>query len=400
MTGAIQQRRIRSRGRSVHTRTKWIGAWAAAQQEPASSDLFGRISVDGFENQTIRMVIRPLGSGTAARVRLSNTFGMQDLTFGAVAIALSRSGAETIPGTHHTVTFGGNTSVTIPVGTQALSDPVALTVAAGQNLAVSLFVDGKSGPTTWHFLSNQTSYRSEPGDFTEESGGESFHTTHDSWFWLSAVDVLTEKKRTRVVVTLGNSITDGYRSTLNGNHRYPDFLADRMARAFPDQAIAVLNAGIAGNRILSDDVGPSGLARLNRDVIAQTGVTDLILLQGINDIAEVTPARDPEQIINGMKQIIVQVQEQGICAYGGTLTPFRGSDIFSDGGEATRQIVNQWIRSSGAFDAVLDFDRILADPLDPERLLPAYDSGDHLHPNDIGYQAMAEAVDLSLFARR
>jgi lysophospholipase L1-like esterase len=301
--------------------------------------------------------------------------------------------------------------VTIPVGAEVYSDPVALTVGAEQNLAVSLFVPGRSGPATWHAVGAQTNYVSTPGNHAADPAGGAFATQVTSWFWLDGVDVLAPAQD-RAVVTLGDSITDGVGSTVNANDRWPDFLARRLLAAPATHRVSVLDEGISGNRVLHNApcCGVSALARLHRDVLAQDGVRWVILLEGINDIGfsgltgpETAPHTNVSaaQIIAGYQQIIAEAHAKELKLYGATLTPFKGTifpGYYTAAGEQKREAVNRWIRTSGAFDAVIDFDKAIRDPSDPLRILPADDSGDHLHPNDAGYAAMADAIDLALFS--
>ncbi|WP_260412308.1 SGNH/GDSL hydrolase family protein [Alkalihalobacillus sp. TS-13] len=376
----------------------WKGAWAASPQPPYENG----ISQEGFENQTVRMIIHPHASGEKVRLRFSNVFGSESLTFGNVGIALSENEAGIVPGSNVQVTFSGERSITIPPGAEVISDPLDFKVKDDQNLAVSVYIPEASGPTTWHNLSRQTSYISESGDHTEAEEGVAFTDTDVSWFWLSGVDVLTKKNDGRVIVTLGDSITDGHSSTIDANLRWPDILDDRLDEKYHNKNYSVLNAGISGNKILRDSpvYGVNALARLNRDVLSQTGATDVILLEGINDIGHVPHTLDSEKIIDGMEQIAAQAHAKGLRIYAGTLLPFRDTifqGYFTEEGEVVRQEVNEWIRTSGVFDGVIDFDKVMQDPENPQKLRPEYDAGDHLHPNDPGYQAMADAIDLALF---
>lgn len=380
---------------------KWIGAWATSMQHPHPSG----ISNDGFKNQTLRMIVHPHASGSKLRLRFSNLYGSKPLTLGEVKVALAGDEMKAITGADHSITFGGQASVTIPTGEELFSDPLSFSVTEGQDLAVTVYIPESSGPTTWHALSNQTTYYSTEGNQVSEREGTSFTQTANSWFWLSGVDVLTDDMNARVIVTLGDSITDGDQSTLNMNHRYPDFLADRLKTNIPDREISVLNAGISGNRITADLPmnGQRALDRLDRDVLSQTGVTDVILLEGTNDIAKMPHNYDADQIIDGMKQIAKRAKEKGLRVYAGTILPFRDASYlqyewtFTEEGEKTRKKINEWIRTNDVFDGVIDFEKAIANPNDPERMLSAYDCGDHVHPNDTGYKAMAEAVDLALF---
>lgn len=346
--------------------------------------------------------------GERLRVRLSNSFGTAPLTIDAASLAIQSDGASIQPDSLRPLTFGGDTAVTIQAGARVLSDPVALSVHDEENLAVSLYLAEDSGPPTMHSLAHQTSYISTSGDFTADPDMPVAATT-TSWFFLGGIEVLAARQ-SRAVVAFGDSITEGFASTVDGNARYPDALARRLLDRFGGAPnVTVLNAGISGNRVLTDIFGPNAQARFDRDVLAQSGVSHVILLEGINDIGfpglppefgfppEVLRLVSAEEIIAGMKQIIARSRARGLKIYGGTLLPFETAIYFTEAGEERRQAVNHWIRTAGAFDAVIDFDAAIRDPADPRRMLPAYDSGDNLHPNDAGYQAMADAVDLSLF---
>lgn len=375
----------------------WIGSWTASPEPPFAHG----ISRAGFSNRTVRLIVDPHMSGKSLRIRLSNTFGSKPLSFSEVHVAVSDGKANILPGTDHKVTFGGDSSVTIPAGAEAVSDPVPFHVTNGHELAVSVYLPGSSGPTTWHAQSKQTTYVSA-GNHTADSRGSSYKTRVNAWFWLDGIDVAANPSVKGAVVTLGDSITNVGRSTLNANDRWPDFLARRFNQLPVTQRMSVLNAGISSNEILdrAPEGGVSALARVDRDVFSQTGVKDVILLEGINDIGHSPHTFDANQLISGMKQIITQAHAHGLKIYGGTLTPFKGTiykGFYSAKGEKTREAVNHWIRTSHAFNGVIDFDKALRDPAHPLHLLPKYDSGDHLHPNDAGCKAMADAVDLSIF---
>jgi lysophospholipase L1-like esterase len=385
---------------------EWAGTWSASPAPPRTD---GGISEQGFADQTVRMVVHTSVGGSAMRIRLSNAFGAQPVTFEAVTVGLQEEGAR-LAGSAVPVTFGGQPSVTVRPGADAYTDPVALAIGPQEDVAISLYVREPTGPVTWHAGANATTWVA-PGEHASDSAPDAFTTTFTSWFWLSGIDV-ANRFVARTVVALGDSITDGSRSTLDANARYPDFLARRLlAAAPPGRQVSVLNNGIGGNRILNDgppgleSVGVKALARFDRDVLAQTGVTDVILLEGINDIGfSVSLAPDQpvsaEEIIEGMRNLIARAHAKGLRIYGGTLLPFQGAGYYTEEGEAKRQAVNHWIRTSGEFDAVIDFDAELRDPANPLRFRPEFDSGDHLHPGDAGYEAMAEAVDLSLLGVR
>jgi lysophospholipase L1-like esterase len=386
----------------------WVTTWSTAMLAP-NTIVFG--SNPGFDNQTLRQIVHTSIGGNRVRVRLS-TFGAGALHIGAARIALRAAGSAIVPGTDRALTFAGLSEVVIPPGAVVLSDPVALEVPPLADVAVSTFVPGSTGPTSWHFEALQTAYVSPTGDFTESVDMPFVSTTrflgpdgleHDAWFWLAGVEVLVPKQ-TGAVAILGDSVTDGSRSTPDTNSRWPDHLAHRLIAVHGNHGVGVLNLGAAGNRLLNEIIGPNALARYDRDVLTQTGVTHVIVALGNNDILFVFSPADEvsvDQMIAGHRQLIRRARARGLKVYGTTLTPFGGFPLASSVKESKRQAVNQWIRTSGEYDAVIDFDAALRDPADPTRLRADaannYDSGDHLHPSDAGYQAMANAIDIALF---
>jgi lysophospholipase L1-like esterase len=383
---------------------QWVGTWSAALHSPQVFP--GQPGNQGFNNQTLRQIIHMSIGGDRVRVRLS-TFGAGALMIGAAHIARGAEGAAILPGSDRTLTFGGQPSITIPPAAVVLSDPVDLQIPPPSNVAVSIYVPENTGPATWHGEAMQTAYVSPPGNFTGSVDMPFLSTTryrdpngyeHDAWFWLAGVEV-TSARQTGAIAILGDSITDGTRSTPNANNRWPDHLARRLASEHGHEW-AVLNQGIAGNKLLNDIIGPGALARFDRDVLAQTGVTHVIVLIGNNDLLFVfspTEFVTADQIIVGHKQLIRRAHAHGLNIYGATLTPFGGFPFSSAAKEEARQKVNDWIRNSGEYDAVIEFDELVRDPGFPAQLKAIFDSGDHLHPNDAGYQAMAEAIDLKLF---
>lgn len=385
----------------------WVGSWAAAMHAPSAG--FGEAFPSQFfefDKQTVRQIVRTSIAGDQVRVRLANTFGDVPLVIGAARLALRDVEERIVPTSDRVLTFSGSPSITIPPGALAVSDPVALTVPALSELAVSIYFPEPTTSTTVHAFAFQTNYFSPVGDFTAEAAMP-VETMAQSWVFLTGIDV-TVTEPTGVVVAFGDSITDGSLSTPDTNQRWPDLLAERLLADAYQPAMAVLNAGIGGNRVLNDPpegfefAGPNALARFDRDVLAQPGVTHLIVFEGINDIGLPLLSGDPAQfvsadeLITGLRQLAERAHEHGIVAFGATITPFDGSMIFSEEGEAIRQAVNDWIRTAGAFDAVIDFDEVVRDPRQPTRLLAAFDAGDLLHPNDAGFKAMAESIDLAL----
>ncbi len=369
----------------------WVGTWGASPSDPLPGVTPPTVS---FSNQTVRTVAHLSLGGPALRLRLSNTLGAAPLAVGAVHVARWANGA-VVPGTDREVTFSGIAAPTIPRDAILLSDPVDLPVEPLSDVAVSLYFPSDTGPVTEHALAVQTSFV-VPGNAVARPALEGAATL-DVRPVLSAVEV--RRANAGAVVTFGDSITDGQHATVDADTRYPDALARRLAgAALP---VGVVNAGINGNRLLSEShFGPNALARLDRDVLAQAGVTGVIVLLGINDIGHVPDHPvTAAQVIAALGQIAERGRERGLRMVGATLLPFENSPYWGDGsGEAMRQAVNRFVRSAGAFDAVADFDAATRDPAHPARLRADFDSGDHLHPNDAGYAAMADAVDLKPLA--
>ena len=379
----------------------WVGTWSNALHQP-DLGVPGLANL-GFNNQTLRQIVHISVGGTRVRVRLS-TFGASGVVIGAAHIALRATGASIVPGSDRTLTFGGTPSITIPPGALAVSDPVELNVPDMSDLAVSIFVPGTTGPAAWHFEGRQTSFISPAGDFTATAVMPVSSTTL-ARFWLAGVEVVASKQ-TGAIVAIGESIVDGSQSTVDANTRWTDQLARRLLAQPGNRAMGVLNEGLAGNRLLRDFLGPNALARFDRDVLAQTGVTHVIAQLGANDIFNVNPAEEVsvEQVIQGHRQVIERAHAKGLRIFGCTVTPLEGFvipgtpiPVFSAAGEIKRQAVNAWIRTSGEYDGVIDFDRVLRDPNSPSKILALFDSGDHGHPNDPGYQALADIIDLKLF---
>lgn len=380
---------------SAYAEEKWVGTWASAQQ--GTNVTFGA-TVPAFNNQTLRQIVRVTLGGSTFRVRLSNVFGPESITISAASIAKRTSESSVDESSLQKLTFSHSDTVTIPDGAFVLSDPVTIDVAAFEDLAISLYLEGETTVNTQHSLGLQSNYVSTAGDFTDSTEFP-VESTNESWYLLSGVDVLAPGDTT-VIATFGDSITDGFSSTTDTNNRYPDLLAQRVA--MQEKNVAVLNLGISGNRVLTSVIGPNALSRFDRDVIGRPGVTHVILLEGINDIGLPGLLGDPsqevtvKQITSGYQQLIQRAHSHDIKIIGSTLTPYKTAIYYSEEGDARRMAVNDWIRSSDAFDGYIDFDRALQDPDNPLMFLPEYDSGDNLHPSDTGYQAMADAIDLAL----
>jgi lysophospholipase L1-like esterase len=371
----------------------WVDTWAAAP------DSAGPV----LNAQTVRQIVRTSVGGSEVRIRLSNLFGNTPITLGPAHIALRAKDADIVPGSDHALLFGGKPTVTIAKGESVLSDPLKMEVKPLQELAVSLYApaDPHYRASTLHNAGLATAYITEHGDATaavqfprEEVSGNRF--------FLTDVEVSGPAAKS-TFVAFGDSITDGVGSTPDTNGRWPDYLAARLQADPTLSSIGVANAGIGGNRILHDSFGPSALARFDRDALDKPGVRWIVLLEGINDIGgsgyawEAKDKITAQQLIEGMKTLIARAHAKHVKIYGATLTPYGGNGwpYHSVAGEKTRQAVNAWIRTGGAFDGVADFDKAIRDPAAPENMLAAYDSGDHLHPNSAGYKAMANAVDLN-----
>jgi lysophospholipase L1-like esterase len=370
-----------------------VGSWEAAQVPPAATGL----SHTGFTDVTVRDIVHLSAGGSQIRIRLSNVFGARPLAMDDVRVALGRGGAQTMAGSSHRVTFGGKDTVTIGVGQRELSDPVTMPVGAGQDLDVSIFVKSATGPASRHPYANAASYYSTPGDHTAATGSAAYPHVISSWYFLDGVNVVNPSLA-GAVVTFGASTTDGEGSTAGANERYPDDLARMLAGLPRGRRLSVLNAGIVGNELLVDGwaSGESALGRFYRDALDQSGVRAIVIWEGTNDIGE-HPGITASQLTDAYVELITQADADGIPVIGATLQPDQGAPYYTPAGNQVREAVNQWIETSGAFAAVLNFDAVLRDPQDPNELLPAYDSGDHLHPNDAGYQAMVDSINPALF---
>jgi lysophospholipase L1-like esterase len=382
---------------------RWVGSWASAQMIPNPDDTVPR---ESFHNATLRQIVHLSVGGSRIRVRLTNTFGTTPLHLTAAHLArpVSSGSSRIDPASDHAITFNDETEVSIPAGAEYTSDPLDYAVTPQSDLAISLQMEAVPEQETGHPGAHATSYLAAnlPVSATELPTAR----TYEHWYFLSGVEV-SASAATRVAIALGDSITDGHGSTTNGNDRWTDDLVGRLQSDERTRDVALLNQGIGGNRLLTDGWGPSVLARLDRDVFSQAGTRYLIVLEGINDIGMLThsgPATAAQhedlvqRMIGAYRQITLRAHAHSLKVIGATLLPFMGSDYYHPGmaDEHDRQSVNAWIRAPGHFDAVVDFDKVTADPAHPDRLRAAHDSGDHLHPSPAGYRAMADAIPLEL----
>lgn len=431
---------------------KWVGSWSATPLAALGPDNTLGMPLT-YVNQTLRQILRPNFSGDTARIRLTNRYGTAPITFkdariakqvpgtgelplglgiplvpistdnfpgqlvSAATLAGAVQGAAFVVGSSRPLTFGGSTSVTIPPGQDRYSDPVAFPVRALENVMVSFYLPTLTGASTQHTIGNQINYLAV-GNVTDVNPlpltSLPFAPNGISYYFLSGLDVLT-RPSARTVVALGDSITDGLMSTINANNRYPDFLAERLRASSTYRDVSVLNEGVSGQRVLFDNIGPSTLNSLEQNVLSRPDVRYVIVGSGMNDVANPPfigiPGRHPErisaeQVIAGLRQLIDRAHARGIKVFATTITP-SGNLLSPARGlfptysmpdvVAKRQAVNHWIRTSKAADAVIDFDAVLRDPLNPDALKPAYASADNLHPNDAGYRLMADSINLALF---
>ena len=388
---------------------RWVGTWAtAAVAAPSQASgqpenaLAGK--PPGINNQTLRQVVHTSIGGSRVRVVLTNAFGTRPLPVGGVQVALRDKGASIVSGSNRALTFGGAPTTTIPPGAVLVSDPVSLTIPALGDVAIDMYLPGdlaaSPSPLTTHAGARQTNYISSTGSHlgSQELPGA---TATTSWFFLARVEVAAPDA-TGAIVALGDSITDGFNSTPDTNNRWPDHLARRMMAS--GGSLGVLNLGIDGNRVLADGAGINALARFDRDVLGQSGVTHVFVLEGINDLGIGAlfmdgPRPTTAELIAGHRQLIARAHARGLKIFASTLLPYEGTTFpgyWTPEGETIRQAFNQWLRTGKEYDGIVDFDVVVRDPDHPTKILPRYDSGDHLHPSDAGYEAMAKAFDLAL----
>ena len=398
-------------GIAVAQPEKWVATWASS---PAPPDPDPHRPILNLQNQTVRERVRISVGGFQFSIRLTNEYGSAPLVIGSVRAGVPTDPAGVKPGSIQTVTFGGRNSITIPAGAPAISDPVAMPVAYGAEISISLYLPERVTTPTGHEFALKRAIISPPGDHTNDEeiqGG-----TEDSRSVFVSAVLVPARPSQRLVVMFGDSIVDGYRSTLDADRNWPSDLISRVAKTPDNTKLAVVNEGIAGNRLLGDGpiawMGASALARLDRDALSLPGVTHIVLEEGLNDIgfpgvkmgqllfADPADIRSSDDLIGAYRQLIARAHARGIKVIGGTMTPVEGFDVpgfYSDAKEAVRQAVNKWIRNTGAFDSVIDFDAVLRDPDHSSKVSDRFASKDHVHPNDAGYQAMADAVNLALF---
>jgi lysophospholipase L1-like esterase len=386
---------------------RWVGTWAAAPfsgTDVHSDAAKAAYAKYGHSDTTFREIVHTSIGGSPVRVVFTNEFGIEPLTIGAGQVALSAGGSEIDLASAKPLTFGGQTSIVIPPGASAISDPADVKLLPFTNVAISLFISAQPiSRVSVHDMAAQTNYQ-VPGNVVSKERLEN-PTEIYSWPFLKGLDVKAGGDGGSIVA-LGDSITDGHGSTRNANARWPDVLARRLQANKRTARLSVLNEGIGANRVLHDDLGPSALARFDRDVLAQAGVKFLIILESINDIGRATDPKVPSDIVSaqdliaGLGQLTERAHVHGIRVIGATLTPIPAKGAPHPGREALRQAVNQWIRTTNALDGMVDFDKAVRDPTDPMDFRPGSDSGDHVHPSDAGYQAMGDAIDLKLFGAK
>jgi lysophospholipase L1-like esterase len=384
----------------------WVASWGASQQIPEPQNA---LPAADLRDATVRQIFHLSVGGNALRVHLSNVLGMEALHFTSVHVArsLSPSSAAIDPASDRSLRFAGSAEVTVPAGAEFVSDPLDDSFASLSDVAVTFYLEAAPPVETAHPGSRATSYivHGNAVSASDLTGAKRV----DHWFQISAIDVLSVPGAASVVAPCP-SVMESPSATTNGNNRWTDVLAARLQASTKTRSIGISNQGIGGNHLLTDGLGPNALARFDRDVLAPDAVRWVIVLEGINDLGklaqqgEATQAEHAAlvgQMLAALQQIVLRAHAHGLRAYGATITPYAGSDYYHPGplNEADRQAVNQWIRTKGAFDAVIDFDAVIRDPQHPDKLLPAYDSGDHLHPSPAGYKAMGESISFDLFAR-
>jgi lysophospholipase L1-like esterase len=396
----------------AHAQDRWVTTWAASPQKPrvAAGGAGGGAAAapTAFNDQTVRMIVHASLGGRRARVALSNAYGNAPLRIGSAHVALRDKESAITAGSDRELLFNGKPGVTIPPGAHMLSDPVDINIPPLGDVAVSIYVPGDSGVLTTHATGLHTTYIANGNVASAPNLNDA--TTRQSYYWISALEVMAPGDA-GAIVAFGDSITDGATSTNDTDRSWPSILATRILSTPGAPKLAVLNQGISGNRLLADGLGVNALARFDRDVLGMSGVKWLVVMEGINDIGNTTaPPRGggpapqnpvtPEDLIGVLKQMIERAHAHGIKVAGATLTPYEGAFYYNEKGEEVRQAVNRWIRTSDVFDAVLDFDKVTQDSANPKTFKATFNNSDHLHPNDAGYKAMADSIDLKIFAAK
>ena len=389
-------------GLSAQSPTHWVGSWATSQQVPEPANA---LASDDLRDATLRQTVHLSIGGSTLRVHLSNAFGTNELriTSAHIASPVKPGGSAIDPATDHALRFSGREDVVIPPGAEYISDAISFPATALSDITISLHLDAAPAQQTGHPGSRATSFVTA-GNLVAAADLPSAKKI-DHWYFVSGIDV-AGTQQAFAIVALGDSITDGHGATTNGNDRWTDVLAMRLQENKPTRKIGVLNHGIGGNHILTDGLGPNVLARFDRDVLAQTAARYVIVLEGINDLGGLARMKDVtaeqhDELVRRMIGAFEQIVDRGVKVIGATILPDTGSDYYHPdaSNEADRQKVNQWIRAAGHFDAIVDLDQVMSNPQDRTRLLPAYDSGDHLHPSPAGYKVMGDAFALSMFSK-
>ncbi len=379
--------------------TRWVGTWAAAPQPTNQWN-----PIPNLVDSTFREIVHTSLAGKELRVNFTNEFGTEPLRIDAASVALAADTTTSSiqSGSSHPLTFDGQPSIVIPPGAMAVSDPVPMATPAFANLAISFYLPVQTiTHVSFHSDAQQNNFIVRGNHISDASLASP--RVVQSWYFLKGVDVVPTVHHAAAVVAFGDSITDGYHSTMNTNHRWPNYLAVRLHDNPATANLSVLDEGISGNCVLITCIGPNALSRYNRDVLSLPGVKYVIILESINDIGALHNVNQPDykltaaDLEQGLAQMVARAHEHGIKVFGATLTPYKGAFYYTHRGEKIREQVNHWIRTSGVFDGVVDFDKATRDPQNPLTYLPKYDSGDHLHPGDTGYSAMANSINLSLF---